>query len=104
LTFLSSAPAYFYYLIESMVSAAESHGLSPEIARSLVVQSCVGTGMLSRDSTKPIHTLRDEVCVPGGSTEKAIAHLANNHFLEMIRDAIGKSLQANREMKNVSRK
>ena len=78
--------------------------MSLEIARSLVAQSCVGTGMLSRDTTNPIQALRHEMCAPGGSTEKAIAQLVNNHFPKMITDSIGESLQANREMKDFSRK
>lgn len=78
--------------------------MSLEIARSLVAQSCVGTGMLPRDTTNPIQALRHEMCVPGGSTEKAIAQLVNNHFPKMIIDSIGESLQANREMKDFSRK
>lgn len=101
LTLPSSAPAHFYYLIESMIAVAESHGLSTDIARSLIVQSCVGSGLLSQEIDRSIQALRKDVCVPGGSTEKAITHLAENNFPKIVQDAIEKSLQANRDMKNV---
>lgn len=84
-----------------MVSVAESHGLSADMAQRLIVQSCVGSGLLSKDTDKPIKALRKDVCVPGGSTEKAIAHLAENNVPRIIHDAIEKSLQANRDMKYV---
>ncbi|KAL6792614.1 pyrroline-5-carboxylate reductase [Trichoderma sp. SZMC 28012] len=96
-----SAPAHFYYLIESMIAAAESHGLPTDIARSLIVQSCVGSGLLSQETDRSIHTLRKDVCVPGGSTEKAINYLAENSFPKIVQDAVGKSLRANREMGRV---
>ncbi|KAK6821773.1 hypothetical protein PG995_008488 [Apiospora arundinis] len=98
-----SAPAYFYYLIESLVSAAETHGMSTETARNLVVQSCLGSGMLSRDTDKPIQILRKEVCVPGGSTEKAIGHLMKSRLPEIVQGAVDKSLKANREMRYVEK-
>ncbi|KAK8036629.1 pyrroline-5-carboxylate reductase [Apiospora phragmitis] len=99
-----SAPAYFYYLIESLVSAAETHGMCTETARNLVVQSCLGSGMLSRGTDRPIQVLRKEVCVPGGSTEKAIAHLMESRLPEIVQGAVDKSLKANREMRYVEGK
>ncbi|KAK8054422.1 pyrroline-5-carboxylate reductase [Apiospora saccharicola] len=99
-----SAPAYFYYLIESLVAAAETHGMSTETARNLVTQSCLGSGMLSRDTDRPIQVLRKEVCVPGGSTEKAVAHLMDSRMKSMVQGAVDKSLQANREMRYVEKK
>ncbi|KAI6311861.1 hypothetical protein MCOR34_005858 [Pyricularia oryzae] len=93
-----SAPAYFYYLIESLVSAAEARGMSAETARSLVVQSCLGSGVLARDSDKPVRVLREEVCVPGGSTEKAVAHLMDKGLPDIVLGAVDRSLKANREM------
>ncbi|CAJ2499771.1 Uu.00g026240.m01.CDS01 [Anthostomella pinea] len=96
-----SAPAHFYYMLESMISAAESFGLPSDTARTLVVQSCLGSGMQARGIDKSIAALREEVCVPGGSTAKAIAHLASKEVPSIVREAIGKSLQANKEMSNV---
>lgn len=84
-----------------MIAAAESHGLPTAIARSLIVQSCVGSGLLSQETDRSIHTLRKDVCVPGGSTEKAINHLAESSFPKIVQDAVGKSLRANREMGRV---
>ncbi|CCC11023.1 hypothetical protein SMACR_03729 [Sordaria macrospora] len=99
-----SAPAHFYFLIESLVAAAEAHGLDSETARELVVQSCLGSGMLSkRDCDRPVSVLRKEVCVPGGSTEKAINHMMEGGFPRLVGEAVTRSLRANREMSRVER-
>lgn len=82
-----------------MVSAAESMGLSREAAEPLVVQSCIGAGFLAKASSKPVASLRKEVCVPGGSTEKAISYLDRGGIHELFRAATHKSLEANMKMR-----
>ncbi|KAL2814079.1 pyrroline-5-carboxylate reductase dimerization-domain-containing protein [Aspergillus cavernicola] len=93
-----SAPAHVYYLMEALIAVGESHGLAPDIARELVTQSCLGAGQLARDAGVPVGELRAGVCVPGGSTGKAIAHLEKKGFLKEVKEAVEKSLAANRQM------
>ena len=76
-------------------------GLPGELAQELVAQTCLGAGTLATRSDKPTGTLRREVCVPGGSTEKAIARLEESHFRLMVREAVERSLQANKAMRFV---
>lgn len=94
-----SGPAHIFFVIESMVAATESMGLSREISEPLVIQTCIGAGVLAQATSKSVATLREEVCVPGGSTEKAISHLDQNGFQEMMKTAIQKSLYANLKMR-----
>ena len=82
-----------------MVSAAESMGLSREAAEPLVIQSCLGAGFLARAISKPVASLRKDVCVPGGSTEKAISHLDQGGIRELFKAATQKSLDANLKMR-----
>ncbi len=71
-----SGPAYFFYLIESLVAAGESMGLSRNAALQLVVQTAVGaSAMAAQDGTDPSQ-LRENVTSPGGTTEAALDHLA----------------------------
>ncbi|KAL4954841.1 hypothetical protein BDW69DRAFT_183157 [Aspergillus filifer] len=94
-----SGPAHFFLIIESMVVAAEAMGLDRETAEPLVIQSCLGAGFLARASSKPVDELRKEVCVPGGSTESAIQHLQSSGVGELFREALQRSLDANRKMR-----
>lgn len=71
-----SGPAYFFYLIESLVAAGESMGLSRDAALQLVVQTAVGaSAMVSQDGNDPSQ-LRKNVTSPGGTTEAALNYLA----------------------------
>ena len=70
-----SGPAYFFYLIESLVAAGESMGLRRDAALQLVVQTAVGaSAMASQDGNDPSR-LRENVTSPGGTTEAALNHL-----------------------------
>lgn len=72
-----SGPAYFFYLIESLVAAGESMGLSPKAALQLVVQTAVGaSAMVSQEDIDP-RQLRQNVTSPGGTTEAALNHLTH---------------------------
>lgn len=74
-----SGPAYFFYLIESLVAAGESMGLSREAALQLVVQTAIGaSAMVSQDGNDPSQ-LRENVTSPGGTTEAALNHLTQHH-------------------------
>lgn len=60
--------------------------------------------MLSkRDCDRPVSVLRKEVCVPGGSTEKAINHMIEGGFPRLVDEAVTRSWRANREMSRVER-
>lgn len=98
---IRSAPAHFYYIMEALIAVGEKHGLPPDMAKQLVAQSCLGAGQLARDTFAGVHELRTGVCVPGGSTEKAIAHLEETGLMGVIKAAVGRSLDANRLMKMV---
>lgn len=70
-----SGPAYFFYLIEALVAAGESMGLTREAALQLVIQTAVGASvMVSQDGNDPTQ-LRKNVTSPGGTTEAALNHL-----------------------------
>ena len=74
-----SGPAYFFYLIESLVAAGESMGLSRDAALRLVIQTAVGaSAMVAQDGNDPSQ-LRENVTSPGGTTEAALNHLSQNH-------------------------
>jgi pyrroline-5-carboxylate reductase len=63
-----SGPAYVFYLVESMLKAAESFELDPEKARELVVQTIIGSGKLLQESGLPAAELRARVTSKGGTT------------------------------------
>ena len=67
-----SGPAYFFYLMESMIRAGLELGLDPEVAATLTVETAWGAALLARDSQTPPATLRTNVTSPGGTTARAL--------------------------------
>jgi pyrroline-5-carboxylate reductase len=101
MTAYRSAPAYFFHLIQSLVSAGAAFGLSPDIGQRLVIQSCLGAARLAQespDATMP--TLLGDVCVAGGSTEKAIRTLDRLDTSAAVLAAVKESWHANQAMAN----
>ncbi|KAI1840729.1 hypothetical protein JX266_013074 [Neoarthrinium moseri] len=91
-----SAPAYFFYLLQNLVASGAARGLPIDIGRDLVVQSCLGAAVLAQ--TAPRTTLLEllgHVCVPGGSTEKAIQTLDRFKSSMAIQAAVEESWHAN---------
>lgn len=68
-----SGPAYVFLAAEALIAAAIELGIAPEHARTLVVQTVVGAGVMLRDSGDDAGTLRAAVTSPGGTTAAAVA-------------------------------
>jgi pyrroline-5-carboxylate reductase len=70
-----SGPAYVFYFIESLESAATAQGLPPETARQLALQTFFGAAKLALESGEEPGVLRQRVTSRGGTTERGIAVL-----------------------------
>jgi pyrroline-5-carboxylate reductase len=70
-----SGPAYFYFLVESMIEAGLLLGLPRNLAAELVIQTAVGASVMLRDSGEHPVQLREAVTSPGGTTIAAIREL-----------------------------
>lgn len=67
-----SGPAYFFYLLEAMISAGEALGLSRSLATSLATETALGAARMAREGDLDPAQLRRNVTSPGGTTERAI--------------------------------
>lgn len=67
-----SGPAYFFLMMEAMIDAGESMGLSREAATELTLQTALGAAILAKQSDVDVAELRRRVTSPNGTTEQAI--------------------------------
>lgn len=95
-----SGPAYFFYLAEHMIAAAEKMGLSPEHARLLVTRTATGAAKMLTDSPDSPQELRRKVTSPGGTTEAAIRHMDSHRLPDVLVEAV---LAAERRGKELRR-
>lgn len=97
-----SGPAYFFYLVEAMVSAGLAEGLDQATARQLACQTCLGAGKLLMDSPDDPATLRAKVTSPNGTTQRAIETLdaagVKDALVRAVRAAADRSRELGRAM------
>jgi pyrroline-5-carboxylate reductase len=67
-----SGPAYVFYFIEAMQQAALELGLNEDQAKTLSLETFIGSSLLAAQSLESPATLRSQVTSKGGTTEQAI--------------------------------
>lgn len=83
-----SGPAYFFMLMQAMIAAGVQHGLTPETAHQLVIQTALGSARLAGESSLSLQELIHNVTSPGGTTAQALKIFENNNFNQLVIDAI----------------
>lgn len=83
-----SGPAYCFLFMEAMQQAAESMGLTPDVARLLVSQTVLGAARMVMETDQNVVQLRASVTAPNGATEAAIHVFEANNIRQLIADAM----------------
>ena len=84
----ASGPAYVFLFLESMIDAGVYMGMSRDMARTLALQTVLGSARLAHESNKQPAELRDMVTSPGGTTAEALKVLENGRFRATVINAI----------------
>ena len=85
---MTNAPAYVALLAEAQVDAGVRHGLPPDKAAEMVVQTFAGTAALLRARGNDTLAVRREVTSPGGSTARGLAALERAGVRAAFQDAL----------------
>ncbi len=93
-----SGPAYYFLLTELMIQAAVDLGLDPAAARTLAVQTLLGSGQLAAASDGDLGRLRAEVTSKGGTTEAALRAYDDAGLRAIVARALGAATQRAREL------
>jgi len=95
-----SGPAYVFYFIEALQSAAQQMGMSAAQARTFSIATFAGASRLAAESSESVQVLRDRVTSKGGTTAAALASLQSNqvdrHFVEAVFAALARSRELSR--------
>jgi pyrroline-5-carboxylate reductase len=68
-----SGPAYFFYLVKSMIEAGKEMGMEEPVAAMLVKQTMLGAFHLINNANKSLDELIQTVASKGGTTEAAFS-------------------------------
>ncbi len=96
-----SGPAYFFYLMQYMIEAAEELGLDDLSAKKLVLQTAKGSALLAETADKTDEScaqLRDKVTSPGGTTEAAIKVFDKAEMNSVIKNAVKKAAERSKQL------
>ena len=90
-----SGPAYVFYAIEALETAARSLGLAEGASRSLALWTFVGATKLAIERGEEPAALRAQVTSKGGTTERALEVLeaagVKQHFIDAVKAACERS-------------
>jgi len=93
-----SGPAYVFYLVEQMITAAQELGLSDEHARKLAVKTALGAARMLASSAETPQELRRRVTSPGGTTQAAITRMEAGQWGAVTVEAIKAAAERGREL------
>ncbi|MDP2823899.1 MAG: pyrroline-5-carboxylate reductase [Sulfuritalea sp.] len=96
-----SGPAYVFYFLEAMESAAIKLGFDALAARQLSVETFVGAARLAEQSSESISTLRERVTSKGGTTEAALLSFGASGIASAIVQGIVTAEARGRELGDV---
>ena len=83
-----SGPAYFYTLINILITKAREMGLDSQSAQTLAIETARGAAAIARESQEDIDTLISQVRSPGGTTAAALDYLDNANFKDIFSSAL----------------
>ena len=93
-----SGPAYFFYVVETMVKAAQELGFSEEEATLLASNTLRGAAHLLCNSLDSPAELRKKVTSPGGTTEAALTTMEKERVAEGIQKGIRAAAKRSKEL------
>lgn len=93
-----SAPAYFFYFIESIIKGGVALGLTEKQAATLAMQTALGAAQMAITSDDNPATLRQKVTSPNGTTQAAIDSMQHHQVAQHIVSAMQACAKRSREL------
>ncbi|MBC7113368.1 MAG: pyrroline-5-carboxylate reductase [Candidatus Methanomethyliales bacterium] len=95
---VGSGPAYFFLLMKIMEEVGIKYGLSRDLIRQMVAQTCKGSGKMALLSKDSFEQLINAVASPGGTTEEALKIMNSKGFTEIVSQAISAAIERSKRM------
>lgn len=93
-----SGPAYFFYLMESMIRAGKNLGLDEKISTALTLQTALGAAQMAITSSNSPTELRKNVTSPNGTTQAALEVFDRAQISQNIQAALAAAQKRSQEL------
>ena len=93
-----SGPAYFFYMMESMIRAGKNLGLDEKVATALTLQTALGAAQMAITSSNTPAELRKNVTSPNGTTQAALEVFDRAQISQNIQAALAAALKRSQEL------
>lgn len=93
-----SGPAYFFYLMESMIRAGKNLGLDEKVATALTLQTALGAAQMAITSSNTPAELRKNVTSPNGTTQAALEVFDRAQISQNIQAALAAAQKRSQEL------
>lgn len=93
-----SGPAYFFYMMESMIRAGKNMGLDEKVATALTLQTALGAAQMAITSSSAPSDLRKNVTSPNGTTQAALEVFDRAQISQNIQTALAAAQKRSQEL------
>lgn len=93
-----SGPAYFFYMMESMIRAGKNLGLDEKVATALTLQTALGAAQMAITSSNTPSELRKNVTSPNGTTQAALEVFDRAQISQNIQVALAAAQKRSQEL------
>lgn len=93
-----SGPAYFFYLMESMIRSGKNLGLDEKVATALTLQTALGAAQMAITSSNSPTELRKNVTSPNGTTQAALEVFDRAQISQNIQAALAAAQKRSQEL------
>ncbi len=93
-----SGPAYFFYMMESMIQAGKNLGLDEKVATALTLQTALGAAQMAITSSNSPAELRKNVTSPNGTTQAALEVFDRAQISQNIQAALAAAQKRSQEL------
>lgn len=83
-----SGPAYVFLFLEALVDAGVYIGMSRDMAKTVALQTLLGSAVMAKETGLHPAQLRDMVASPGGTTVEALLALEEGGFRSAVWNAV----------------
>jgi pyrroline-5-carboxylate reductase len=93
---MSCGPAFLALVAESFAAAGAAHGLAPDEALRMTVETMAGTAAYLREHAYDTEAVKARVATPGGTTERGLITLEEQGLRDVCRSAVDAVVEATR--------